>query len=697
MAFTPILKPLNGNGTTFYTFSSAAKDLSKCMSNTQKEFVFSHFVCINIPDFINTNNYDRYGTNQNDNHSSFCPGTGGYSAPLDKNYAQLGGIHDILYRDYDANPRQVKTTSEELAELLQDYVFNFEELLISRSTDNDTDRSVAERVFWHWMKEIGAINWEFDQTKIAPYLINHNQTRFIEGNQLLPNYENVVKYIGNIDITNNVDIANEAYTEIYIHIPSEAGNTPVVLFGQEFDDNFSANMQEQVLTNQAWILGQTGPDSAYPIDLRALYDSDPLQMTKEYKCGGICLYGNQPVTTNDYKDYTDGYAVNTYKTDLDGAYIDFDTNSYADIVLNNIPNMDEFNKTGKSFEFNAVLVYYDVVDISSQTRTSNLYGILFLDDVKSDFWDYFQRYPKYKPVAGVQNGNSYGFKLNLRIDIEPDKTGITTLVNEYNTFSMSLFGDAVARMQECADMFVRMSDELTNVKSRLSDIETVMSTVSNYEILAKKLEDLSNSLENANLAFADKNSLVDLIAHISDNVNSIMNGKANVKLQYNTDVVRGGYNTAIDTSTPNQIIINSATSGYNICKCFFDNNEITETNPLVLNNNLANNDIYTSLRQMTNMIRIYTNPNYPSSYDIKIYIDSSLVNWRLGQNLRIIFPNMSLSSLNGKNIIIYTGQNYTSTHTISNSNFLNDNPIIELTCIDDTLSLNDSFVHDILR
>ena len=363
MAFTPILKPLNANGTTFYTFSSAARDLSKCMANTQKEFVFSHFVCINIPDFINTSNYDHNNPSQNSNYSSYCPGTGGSSAQLDKNFTQLGGIHDLLYRDY--NDQLVKSTSQELAETLQDYVFNYEELLLSQSDDNDTDRSVAERIFWHWMKEMGAINWTFDQAKIAPYLQNHNQARFVEGNSNLPNYENVVKYIGNIDITNNVDIANEAYTEIYVHIPSEAGNTPVVLFQQEFDGNFSANHQAQVLNNQAWILGQHGIDPSCPIDLRALYDSEPSDTVKDYENGGVVAYGTQPSTTNDNISYGNGYAVNTYKTDLDGVCIDFDTNSYSDIVLNNIPNMDEFNKTGNCV--NGKGYWYEMVGVNIGT------------------------------------------------------------------------------------------------------------------------------------------------------------------------------------------------------------------------------------------------------------------------------------------------------------------------------------------
>lgn len=696
MAFTPLLKKLNESGTTFYTFSSAARDLSKCIANTQKEFVFSHFVCINIPDFINNNNYNHSDASTM-NNSSACPGSGGtITISEHKNYTQIGAIEGLLNRDSGSNPQKVKTTSLEFAELLQDYLFNFEELLLDRSDDNNTDRSVAERAFWHWMKEMGAINWKYDASKVAEDLTIRQEARFVEGNDSLLEYENVVKYIGSIDITNNVDIANEAYTEIYVHIPSEVGNTPTVLFKQEFDGNFSANDPMQVTNNQNYILGQSAENSdPNGLTYSALYDSN-----YTYRTAAEVDFGSSPSTTQ-YTAGSTNWGVNAYKTSLDGVCIDFNTNSYAEIVNSNIPNIDEFNKLGDSFEFNAVLVYYDIVDVSSQEKTSNLYGILFLDDVKSDHpgWDYFQRYPKFKPLAGVQNGNSYGFKLNLRIDIEPEKNGITTFVNDYNTFSMSLFADAIARMQQCTEMFTRARGSISNIESRLSDLESVMTMISNYEVVAQKVEELSQALENANLAFADRNSLLDLIAHVSDNVDSIINGRASVELQYNTDVIRGGYNTAIDTSAPNQVVVNTVSSGYNLCDAIlkYDNSKIDEESPIVLNDQDHENDILTSLKPVSNMLRIYVNDEIPSIYDINVYIDSSLVNWRTGQNFKIVFPNLSLQTLNGFNINIFTGDNYSIVHRINSTDLENNKPIIELTCIDGTLSTDHPFVHDILR
>jgi len=96
------------------------------------------------------------------------------------------------------------------------------------------------------------------------------------------------------------------------------------------------------------------------------------------------------------------------------------------------------------------LVYYDLVDTSNTSNTvTNLYGILLVDNITpTTDGGYIQRYPKFKPnkVTG-QNGNSYGFKINLRFDASPGTAGIDTIVNDYNTFSMQLFSEATAQLQ----------------------------------------------------------------------------------------------------------------------------------------------------------------------------------------------------------------------------------------------------------
>lgn len=696
-AFTPLIKPLNQQGTTFYTFSSAARDLSKCLANSQKEFVFSHFVCLDIPDIINVANWNHSdGTTQNESSVTHT----------DKNYFQLCAIDDMLKRCYDDDQQQhptIKSSSQLIAELLQDYVYNFEETVLDVSGDNTTDRSVAERVFWHFLKEIGAINWKYDSSKISPSLLNRNEVRYVEGNPDVT-YSSVVRYIGNIDITNNVDIANEAYTEIYVHIPSEVGCTPTTLFKQVGDGNIGPGRTYEVILNQDYIRGQSAPDSANPVDLRALYDTRGNNQC-EYVLSGTT---GTNVTTAQVAHSEDAtWDSVCYKTDLDCLCIDFDANSYADITLNGLSSIDEFNKSpnASNFQFNTVLVYYDIVDVSSGTKTPNLYGILFLDDAKSVHpgWDYLQRYPKYKPVTGVQNGNSYGFKLNFRIDIEPNKQGVTTLVNEYNTFSMSLFADAMTRLTECADMFTRTRGAISRLEGRMNDVETFLTTISDYCNLVETVNDLSQTVENANMAFADRNTLIELIARNWDAINSIVNGTANIELQYNTDVVRAGYNVDIDTSTPNMIRVNSRNCGYALCNTTLSDDTITDVDhPIDLTGSTrGDNDVNFHLNPATNMVRVYTDISTPAAYDIVINALDTITTWKTGQNIRVVFPNLTLDRLNGHNIVFRTnfvnGTDYVVSAVVRPEDLIGDRPIIEFTCTDNTFTSSPSIVYDVLR
>jgi hypothetical protein len=600
---------------------------------------------------------------------------------------------------------------------MQDYLFNMEELLISEGNDNDTDRSVAERVFWHFLKEMGAVNWENGDNYTAQSILDHNEKRFVEGGDsiqfdsnaelgIIGGYKSVVKYIGQIDITNNVDIEQEAYTEVYVHIPSEAGNTPHVLFKQEFDGNFeegSVHNTYNVNASDAWILGQTDENPSFDEH----YATDDAGLTY-----GALYDGQGTYNISQGDDVTpmthDNANAFLYKTDIDGMCIDFEANSYKEIVEGAMVTMDDYNKSAlsDSFEFNTVLVYYNIVDRSSGKKTSNLYGILFLDDVKSTtIWDYFQRYPKYKPLNGVQNGNSYGFKLNLRIDIEPNKQGITTLVNEYNTFSMSLFSDAMTRMLQSADMFMRMNHSVNSMNERLTDLENVLLFMTNYNSIVAKVLDLERSVENANLAFADRNTLIDLIAKNSDDINSIVRGRLTDRLQYNTDIIHKGYGVDIDSSVPNEITIKTKNNGYNLPTVVCDSGVIDSQSEHYMSLNeqdRENNNVRFRLMEATNMVRMYVVQNTPAAYDIVFYIDDTFVSWCNGQTVRIVFDNMTVNELHGHNIVIKTdalnkGDNGAyGCGVVIPASEINDRPIIEVVCVNQTLT-GDAFVYDILR
>ena len=48
---TPILKDPRAHGGTLYTFPSASRDMTRAFFNSEYEFAFSNFACLNLPDF----------------------------------------------------------------------------------------------------------------------------------------------------------------------------------------------------------------------------------------------------------------------------------------------------------------------------------------------------------------------------------------------------------------------------------------------------------------------------------------------------------------------------------------------------------------------------------------------------------------------------------------------------------------------
>ena len=63
-------------------------------------------------------------------------------------------------------------------------------------------------------------------------------------------YEKFVKYIGEVNGTNNVQEANRSYTEVYAHIPDHTGQTPDILFRTLYDANYSPNLQFPIQPSQ---------------------------------------------------------------------------------------------------------------------------------------------------------------------------------------------------------------------------------------------------------------------------------------------------------------------------------------------------------------------------------------------------------------------------------------------------------------
>ena len=706
MATTPLIRTPQADGGTFYTFSSAAKDLSRTLNNDGLKLVFSKFVLLNLPDF------DRLDPTTFSNK---------------ENYMQFDTIDGAIWSGGLKGDPNVNFT-----ESLQNYALNIEELIISDSTyDNTTNLSVTERVFFKWLKECGALRFraatELEQSGTAEGL------RFVEEDEATTGsrqYRRVVKYIGEIDIVNNVDRAGEAYTELYINVPTEVGGTPTILFDSVSDANYQPSLIIQ--GSSEYILGRNSA-TIHPqgLDILAWYDYDnQLQGTGPagYTDPAADWMGLGPGTTSSitnayftepttfesvlnaeiikYKEnYNNptGYNGSAYvRSELDGISVDFNANDYEQIVANNtVSTIPQFNGTGlsQSFEFNAVLVYYDMVDLSDSTKTTtNLYGLLLLDNVTpTTDGGYIQRYPKYKPnpVTG-QNGNSYGFKINLRFDASPGSAGIDTIVNDYNTFSMGLFSDASAQLQTSAQIFQRQQLEIADIEVRLAAVENTLNSVSTSAFLQSQINNLQTQIDNASLAFASSTTLLDLIAKNSDEIQMLANGQVSTTLQYNTAVVRQGSGITINTNTPNQIQVSNNVQAYNFMLPF-DNSDVQITTAAPLNINVVAPQVFTTLGTYSNMLRLDTINQ--AGGDLDIFIDDTTITWKTGQTLRLTFNN--ILQIGSRDIRIFTdapsrlnsGAFGKIAATIPNAS-LSDIPIIDLICTEQGVL---TFVYDIVK
>lgn len=707
MATTPLIKTPQADGGTFYTFSSSARDLSKTLNNDELKLVFSKFVLLNIPDMDGLP-YPGFGSNEN--------------------YMQFDTIDGMIASGGNAADPNVNFTQS-----LQNYALNLEELIISDTDyDNSIQRSVAERVFFKWMKETGAMrfraatNLEKNPGVSKPLFVEEDEQP--TGNN---QYRRVVKYVGDIDIVNNVDKAGEAYTELYINVPTEVGGTPTILFDSISDANYQPSLKIQGTgPNAEYILGRNA-STVHPqgLNINAFYDydepllgggpggySDPNAnwMDEPTPPTTTNSYFTEPITfTNpvsvpirkdpaDYNNPPNFTGVTYIRSELDGISVDFTANDYEQIATDpTISTISQFNGTdlASTFEFNAVLVYYDLVDTSNTANTvTNLYGILLVDNITpTTDGGYIQRYPKYKPnkVTG-QNGNSYGFKINLRFDASPGTAGIDTIVNDYNTFSMQLFSEATAQLQESAKIFQTQQLEISKIDQKVQSLENQIGNVSDVTSLQAQINSVQDQLDAANLAFANDTVLLDLIAKNSDEIQALATGNVPITLQYNTDVIRQGTGIKVDTNTPNLVTISLATQEYNFMIPYnADEVTITTANPLDLNQAIP--QVFADLVTYTNMLRLDTVNQ--AGGDLNIYIDDTDIQWKTGQTLRLTFNNNL--NIGSRNIRVWTdapsrlnnGSFGVSMGVITNSD-ITEKPIIEFICTEQG-TLN--FVYDIIK
>jgi hypothetical protein len=714
MAKTPFIRPLQIQGGTFYTFTSAAEDLAFTFNNSVNKFRFSKFALLNIPN-IDTTASQENTVKLNAPDSSFIDWSTG-------TYVLVPGDSNIAF-----------------SQSFQSYCLNLETTITSADGyDSTLKQNVSERVFWKWMRELGAVRFKAASAQqVSPSLdqstvtIDSNglpvtQKRYVEGDEaynttggygLTGPYNNVVQYIGSLDIVNSVRNQDNAYSEVYIHVPTQDGSTPYVLFKNVIDTNYYPDttwtnsppdaLDAEYLTGRSYI--DTNPSG---LSTLAIFDEEASgvpTVTYSDTYDGSTYTGNwyAPLDTPNSYFSDDSFVLpynkilsKTYgaitnwefvRSSLDSIGIDFDPDSYKEIIDNpSISTIEEFNSTADAgdFDFNCVLLYYDVFDPADETDSAtNLYGVLFLDDVNSEAGDEFiPRFKKYKPNPVTKlNGNSYGFKINLKFDTDVDQTGVEQAINDYSSFSLSMFMDAMNVLQDASGTINDTASQFIFLEERVTNLEDVVLTTPQNANLEARVDSLEGSFAANQALFDNTSAVMGLINNNYELIRSVINNETSVEISYDLDLVKQGEGIQVDRSIPNELTIRNINQDYNI-GANLGAGSLTQTGSNVID-----------LISFSNYYK-HVNSGIPITLtgDLNIRINDSNVSWKVGQKFRLSFGDRIYPSAFFVNVLTDANGTYpisspSGSAYSKNAISLDDDffsgydylPVIEIICIDD--------------
>jgi len=671
---TPFLKPLRVQGGTFFTFASSAKDISKTFTDDNARFVFSKYALLKLP---------KTRTPQNGDNSVVWEALDALGGGSSAGSAIAMGFQPPI------------DNNRYFSQAFQSYALNFEQLVLNSNNnfgdiyDETVLSTTSERIFWHFLKNINAIRWQDANTTNESVVTNRYREEPVMPGPTA-NYESVVKYLGDIEVINNISKGGQSYSEIYIHVPTSHGNTPLVLFKTEEDANYKPN--ETWNNASDYIFGREAGSGSGGLSNDAFYDD---LGTNEYILSST--FGDTTIVgTTAWSGSGPGVEIPVNISSLDGVQLDFNPEDYYPIANDAaLTTIDNFNASAMAsdFEFNICLLYYDTYDVSNPDNFArNLYGVLVIDDYENGVIESnLKNFKKFKPNAVTKlNGNSYGLKLNLKFDTENDNVGVETVIREDLTFGMDLFADASVRLQESADMFQDQKIELINIENRLTSLEQYYFSQDTIDLLTARVDALQSGLNNAQLNYEDDTTLLDLIRQNSTNINDILIGKVNVQLTYNTDVIQPGPGIAIDNSVPNQIsIINKNQGYYSFVPCLNDSGHLEYgiANGDTPGSTADGNDLV--LGEYTNYFRNIGATVSTINDNLNININDTNYKWKQGQTFRIVFAddidldtytiNLKTDSQNVKGF----GNYGVLIGSLTIADLVTTKPIIEITCVNE--------------
>src|SRR5574343_1289427 len=479
---TPNISPIRQNGGLQYVFSSVDEDMTYSYNNDDVKIRFSHYVLLKIPDLKTTNN--------------------------GQNYMQLRAIPGAFDKVNDTS----NDINVNLAESFQNYCLNLEKNIQIQSWYNrNTLKTVSEKVFWKWLKETGAIRFREANPDEVSSLSSQSGLHFVEEDES-ESYSRVVKQIGDIHLVNSSNVNGASQAEVYYHIPSNTGASPTILFYSDINDvNWKPNryIKYNPINNAdaVYNVGRNS-DSTHPngLSMLSFYDSPVGAYTKpsvynlKKKNKDTLVYDSdswwfknptehsymlEPTMLNDYTNddlliesldvnLTDVYVK---RSRLDGINVSFDLNNYAYAQTNKVETWQDFNslKETLNFDFNAMLVYYDVYRPNSASVVStNLHSVYFINKAESlsTGGGRIKSVPKTKYSDKQDSaGIGYSFRVNTVLSNSQRNAQIESVLNENHPYSMHLFQDALTMLKQAATSLSKRDGDFLNLIERIGNLE----------------------------------------------------------------------------------------------------------------------------------------------------------------------------------------------------------------------------------
>ena len=453
---TPLIRPPRLNSGTLYVFPSAAEDIGLNLNMRSNRVALSYYALLDIPDAdsgaTSRSMYASSGSTEEDGSENDNEETDTYSqSNTDINCLNIFNIiteanNYVSNTDSYTNGSSTsgdQLSSVKLAASLQNYMMNFETVLMNDSAyDYSASATVSEHCFWKWLKETGAIRWQFlteDSDDSTHVLLSDGRPVFeeVDDSDVSTGYQRVVKGFGKISAANSVSNEMGMFNETYVNIPTSYGNAEC-FFRQSPDDNYKLS-HTYVGSSDVYLEGRnavSNSDAIYTGVNQPFYDYDftsdqtslsikivdiddtSISNVWQKNSSGFILSDKSYVTDDDFLSNgisTDGSLDNviTIENDSTSMYttfkrsrldavslvLDFDTLSTiwekkSPDIADHISSYDSFSidtslcygtaSNGFNYEFNAVLLYYTIYDKDSDTAlANNLFGILFLNGPQS--------------------------------------------------------------------------------------------------------------------------------------------------------------------------------------------------------------------------------------------------------------------------------------------------------------------------